>query len=92
MLVIHILTVRNTNKKVKGKVPIVNIPKTSYLLLLFSRKDPQTSWPYLAIAVSLPQASFLWVVEPLDPDHHAGAPGLPEALYSSHVGQLGPTW
>lgn len=46
----------------------------------------------LAITVSLPQASFFWVVEPLDPDHHAGAPGLPEALYSSYIGQLWPTW
>lgn len=45
---------------------------------------------YLAIAVSLPQASLLWVVEPLDPDHHAGAPRLPEALHSTYVGQLGP--
>lgn len=45
---------------------------------------------YLAIAVSLPQASLLRVVEPLDPDHHAGAPRLPEALHSAHVGQLGP--
>lgn len=45
---------------------------------------------YLAISVSLPQASLLRVVEPLDPDHHAGAPRLPEALHSAHVGQLGP--
>ena len=45
---------------------------------------------YLAIAVSLPQAGLLRVVEPLDPDHHAGAPGLPEALHPAHVGQLGP--
>lgn len=45
---------------------------------------------YLAITVSLPQPSLLWVVEPLDPDHHAGAPRLPEALHSAHVGQLGP--
>lgn len=45
---------------------------------------------YLAISVSLPQACLLWVVEPLDPDHHAGAPRLPEALHSAHVGQLGP--
>lgn len=46
---------------------------------------------YLAIAVSLPQASLLRVVEPFDPDHHAGAPRLPEALHSAHIGQLGPT-
>lgn len=46
---------------------------------------------YLAISVSLPQSSLLRVVEPLDPDHHAGAPRLPEALHSAHVGQLGPT-
>lgn len=46
---------------------------------------------YLAISVSLPQASLLRVVEPLDPDHHAGTPRLPEALHSAHVGQLGPT-
>lgn len=45
---------------------------------------------YLAVAVSLPQAGLLWVVEPLDPDHHAGAPRLPQALHSAHVGQLGP--
>lgn len=45
---------------------------------------------YLAVAVSLPQACLLWVVEPLDPDDHAGAPRLPEALHSTHVGQLGP--
>lgn len=45
---------------------------------------------YLAIAVSLPQASLLRVVEPLDPDNHAGAPRLPEALHSAHVGQLRP--
>lgn len=45
---------------------------------------------YLAVTVSLPQASLLRVVEPLDPDHHAGAPRLPEALHSAHVGQLGP--
>lgn len=45
---------------------------------------------YLAVAVSLPQASLLWVVEPLDPDHHTGAPWLPEALHSAHIGQLGP--
>lgn len=46
---------------------------------------------YLAIAMSLPQASLLRVVEPLDPDNHAGAPRLPEALHSAHIGQLGPT-
>lgn len=45
---------------------------------------------YLAIAVSPPQASLLRVVEPLDPDHHAGAPRLPEALDSAHIGQLRP--
>lgn len=50
-----------------------------------------TSGLYLAIAVSFPQASLLRVVEPFDPDHHAGAPWLPEALHSAHVGQLGTT-
>lgn len=45
---------------------------------------------YLAVTVTLPQARLLWVVEPLDPDHHAGTPRLPEALHSAHVGQLWP--
>lgn len=45
---------------------------------------------YLAVTVSLSQASLLWMVEPLDPDNHAGAPRLPEALHSAHIGQLGP--
>lgn len=45
---------------------------------------------YLAVTVTLPQARLLRVVEPLDPDHHAGTPRLPEALHSAHVGQLRP--
>lgn len=48
------------------------------------------SGPHLAVAVSLPQASLLRMVEPLDSDHHGGAPGLPEALHSAHIGELRP--
>lgn len=45
---------------------------------------------YLAVTVTLPQARLLRVVEPLDPDHHAGTPRLPEALHSAHIRQLWP--
>lgn len=45
---------------------------------------------YLAVTVTLPEARLLWVVEPLDPDHHAGTPRLPEALHSAHIRQLWP--
>ena len=51
--------------------------------------DRQLPAPHPAVAVPLAQARLLGVVEPLDPDHHAGAPRLPERLHPAHVGQLG---
>lgn len=56
-------------------------------LIMFLNDNPS----YLSVMVPLPQARLLGMVEPLDPDHHAGGPGLPEALHPPHVGQLGPT-
>lgn len=50
---------------------------------------PTLSGPYLAIAVPLAQFGLLGVVEPLHLDHHAGGPGLPEALDAADVGQVG---
>lgn len=43
-------------------------------------------WMYLAVTVPLAQLGLLWVVEPLDLHHHAGAPRLPEVLDAAHVG------
>ena len=45
----------------------------------------------LAVVVPLAQLGLFRMVEPLDLDHHAGAPGLPQVLYAAHIGQVRPS-
>lgn len=45
----------------------------------------------LLVGEFLARVGFLWVVEPVDPDHHVAAPGLPHALDAADEGQVWPS-
>lgn len=44
---------------------------------------------YLLVGEFFAWVGLLWVVEPVDSDHHVAAPGLPHALDASDEGQVG---
>lgn len=48
------------------------------------------SHSYLLVGEFLSRICLLWMVEPVDPDHHVAAPGLPHALDASDEGQVRP--
>lgn len=44
---------------------------------------------YLLVCEFLAGVRLLWMIEPVDPDHHVAAPGLPHALDATDEGQVG---
>lgn len=81
---------KGNKKQCSGSIPVKEVSQTATLTIPLLEILLAAASPYLAVSVSLPQASLLRVVEPLDPDYHAGTPGLPQALHPAHVGQLRP--
>lgn len=45
----------------------------------------------LLVSEFLARVRLLWMIEPVDPDHHVATPGLPHALDAADKGQVGPT-
>lgn len=45
---------------------------------------------YLLVCELLARVGLLWVVEPVDPNHHVATPWLPHALDAADEGQVGP--
>lgn len=45
---------------------------------------------YLLVSEFLARVCLLWMIEPIDPDHHVAAPGFPHALDAANEGQVGP--
>lgn len=67
--------------------------------LTFNSKDsttPSATSPYflqdsyLLVGEFLAGVRLLWMIEPVDPDHHVAAPRLPHALDAADEGQVGP--
>lgn len=59
-----------------------------YNLIFFCAKV-KTSGSYLLVGEFLSRVCLLWMIEPVDPDHHVAAPGLPHALDAANKGQVG---